>query len=192
MEISSFATIATLVVSGLYPDASESLLQLLSKSMTERYTRLLYWKHHDKKLRADRRFDGRPYDVLVQTQPKSTSSTILERPQRQNSIENITTSSSKPEASKVSVGTTLISGSVPSITAFHHVIPPAEGEAMVQRQAPASSVGRSGVKFPSPPRFENGEDKKPCPFCRKIFTKVNYEDAKWWRWVAAFISLHWR
>jgi hypothetical protein len=61
-EVATFEALATLKVNGLYPDASEILRQRLSKSMTHRYTKLLYWRSHDEKLRADRHRQGQPGD----------------------------------------------------------------------------------------------------------------------------------
>jgi hypothetical protein len=43
-DLISFETAALLAVENLYPEAAESLHRQLSKSMTDRYARLLYWK----------------------------------------------------------------------------------------------------------------------------------------------------
>ncbi|KAF2801990.1 uncharacterized protein BDZ99DRAFT_577208 [Mytilinidion resinicola] len=176
-EISSFEVKTMLAVNGLYPEASESLRQHLSKSMMKRYTRLLYWKFHDKKLRADRRRDGQPRH----TQPRSTPSHAMEPPQRLRSMEDSASALPKPEESKVSKGTTFLSGTVPSNAGSNLVIPPAEGEMPVLSRARASTVLRSGAKFPEPPQFKGEEDRKPCHLCRKIFSKADFEDEFWWR-----------
>lgn len=175
-KISSFEAIATLAINGLYPEASESLRQRLNKSMTERYCRLLYWKFHDKKLRADRRRDN-----LVQTQPKVPPSSAIEQPQRQNPMNKITSDPFKPVMSKVSMGTTFLSETIPSNTGSNLIMLPAEGEISARRPASASSVPKSGAQFPSPPQFEDGEDRKPCPLCRKTFTEIDFGDVRWWR-----------
>jgi hypothetical protein len=179
-EISSFEMKAMLTVNGLYPEASESLRHRMGKSMTEQYTRLLYWKFHDQKLRADRRRDGQPRDDRWQTQPKSTPSSSIEPAQRRRLMKDDALTLSKPEASRVSKAITFLSETVPSNTGSNLIMPPAEGEMPVRRRASASTVLRSGAKFPSSPQFEGEEDRKPCPLCRKIFSKADFGDVSWW------------
>ena len=179
-EISSFEMKAMLTVNGLYPKASESLRNRLGKSMTKQYTRLLYWKFHDQKLRADRRRDRQPREDRWQTQVKSAPSSSVEAAQRQRSMKDDPSTSPNPEASRVSKSITFLSETVPSNMGSNLILPPAEGEIPVRRRASASTVLKSGAKFPSPPQFEGDEDQKPCPFCRKIFSKADFGDVNWW------------
>ncbi|KAH8124661.1 hypothetical protein LI328DRAFT_166998 [Trichoderma asperelloides] len=39
----------------------------------------------------------------------------------------------------------------------------------------------SVTSFPSPPQFEDGEDEKPCPLCRRMFPKAKFNNVLWWR-----------
>ncbi|UPK96915.1 hypothetical protein LCI18_007850 [Fusarium solani-melongenae] len=180
-EVSSYEARATLAVNGLYPEASHNLRRHLSKSMTQRYTKLLYWQSHDKKLRADCRRDKQRRDDSNQPQrepsPLPTKASSLPRqPARDEDP-----APPKPGASRAGVGTSVLSGTQASELGFRITIPPAEAKMPARKRAGASTVLETGAKFPSPPRFEDGEDRKPCPLCRKIFLKDDFTDNKWWR-----------
>jgi len=178
-EISPFETRAMVLINGLYPDASESIRQRLRKSMTERYTRLLYWKFHNKKLGANRHRDMQSRDDLSKAQPTPTPAT--ERLQRHQSIKNDSSATPMPEASRVSKGTTFLSGTIPSNAGSQLIMPPSEGELPVRRRAGTPTVRNSRAKFPPPPKFEGGEYSKACPLCRKKFTKAEFGDILWWK-----------
>jgi hypothetical protein len=62
-------------------------------------------------------------------------------------------------------------------------MPSAKVNIPVRERAVSSTVLDTGAQYPSPPKFEDGEDRKPCPFCRKIFFKDDFMDNKWWRQV---------
>ncbi|KAK2746950.1 hypothetical protein FQN57_002522 [Myotisia sp. PD_48] len=60
------------------------------------------------------------------------------------------------------------------------ILAPVEGGMPIRKRAVASTVLRSKVNFPSPPEFKGEEDRKPCPFCRKIFSRPDFGDIEWW------------
>ncbi|KAM7185092.1 hypothetical protein V8F33_012601 [Rhypophila sp. PSN 637] len=133
-----------------------------SESMTQRYTKLLYWQSHDKKLRADYRRDKQRRDDPI-------------LPERRDPAPP------KSGASRVSAGTSLLSETVASELESRLTIPSAEAKMPARKRAGATTVLETGAKFPSPPKFKDAEDRKPCPLCRKIFLKDDFADNKWWR-----------
>jgi hypothetical protein len=169
--LNTFETAALLVVKSLYPDAAESLHRQLSKSMTDRYVRLLYWKSHDKKLRTD----GRLY---VQSQPIS-SQTALPTPLEAAPRTFVSPGSGQAGPAlrqRYIRGQQPVSETEPS-TAFcparitHLPKQPREG---------ASSVQINKVEYPRPPKLKDNEQAS-CEFCRKIHSKEQYDDTDWWR-----------
>ncbi|KAL6838094.1 hypothetical protein V8C40DRAFT_231591 [Trichoderma camerunense] len=179
-EVSSFETKAILAVNVLYPEASESLRKYLGKSMTQRHTKLLYWRSHEKKLRTDRRRDEKSRDESAQSRRESSPLPIKESLPQPSAIDR-NPISPKTEPSRVSIGTSALSGTLASDLGSRFAIPIAEAKIPSLRRAGASTVLESTAKFPSPPQFEDGEVQKPCPLCQKIFPKVNYTDNVWWR-----------
>lgn len=177
--VARFETRAILAVNGLYPDASEILHQRLSKSMTGRYIRLLYWRSRDKKLRTGRR-QTQPHDDCAQTK-LSTQPVSADEPlqQQHGFMEN----QLKPENGRVTGDTSWLSGTIPSNTGSHLVLPPATSLTSQPRQFTATGVLNSRAKFPPPPKIEDGEDRKPCPFCRKLLSRGDIADVGRWRLV---------
>ncbi|KAL8349221.1 hypothetical protein RB598_004872 [Gaeumannomyces tritici] len=176
-EIAPFETLAMLAVKHLYPDSTDSTRRLLGKAMTDLYARLLYWKYHDRKLRLDRRREARvpaQREVFPQGPPAAPH-------QSRMPTKSEISSPSKPEESRVSLGTDLLSDTIPSNPASHVVIPFYESNVPIRRRAGASTVLGSKARFPKPPKLQGGESSLPCPLCRKIFPGTSFEDVVWWR-----------
>lgn len=182
-EISSYEARATLAVNGLYPEAPDSLRRCLSKSMTQRYTKLLYWQSHDKKLRADCRYDKQRRDDPIgpsrEPLPLPLPAKAPSLPRQPARDED--PAPPKPGASRVGAGTSFLSETWASELGSRFTIPPAEAKMPARKRASASTILETGAKFPSPPKFEDGEDRKPCPLCRKVFLQDDFTDNKWWR-----------
>lgn len=178
-EVFSYKTKATRAVNGLYPEASDSLRRYLSKSMTQMYTRLLYWKSHDKKLRADCRRDKQRRDDPIQPPREMSPLSLPMHPARDKDQ-----APPKLGTSSVSAGISFLSGTKASELGSRYTIPPAEAEMPARKRAGAFTALDTKAKFPSPPKFENEEDQKPCPLCRKIFLKDDFADNEWWRQVS--------
>ncbi|KAJ4025761.1 hypothetical protein NW752_003237 [Fusarium irregulare] len=180
-EVSSYEVKATLAVNGLYPEAPESLRRYLSKWMAHRYMKLLYWRSHDRKLRADSRSDRQQRQNLkqVQLQPAPLNKRASSLPRQL--VQDEDPVRPKASGSKVSGGTSFLSGTRASELGSQIIIPTVEAKMPYRERAIASTVLEIGAKFPSPPKFEDGEERKPCPFCRKIFLKDDFVDNKWWR-----------
>lgn len=181
-EVYSFEAKAIFAVEMLYPEASETLRRHLSKSMAHRYAKLFYWKSHDKKLRADRRrnCNAKRGEDPLQAQREPTPP-LAKGSSHQQPLKDGNRTPQKPEPSRVSVGTSFLSGTFASDPGSRLTAPTMEAKMPVRRQVGASTVLVSGARFPSPPEFEDGEDRKPCPFCRKVFLKVDFTDTVWWR-----------
>ncbi|KAL8294674.1 hypothetical protein RB597_007721 [Gaeumannomyces tritici] len=176
-EIAPFETLAMLAVKHLYPDSTDSIRRLLGKAMTDLYARLLYWKYHDRKLRLDRRREARvpaQREVFPQGPPAAPH-------QSRTPTKSEISSPSKPEESRVSLGTDLLSDTIPSNPASHVVIPFYESNVPIRRRAGASTVLGSKARFPKPPKLQGGESSLPCPLCRKIFPGTSFDDIVWWR-----------
>lgn len=168
--ISSFEITAMLALRSLYPKASEELRWHLCRSMTKRFTRLLYWKHHDNKLRADRRRTGRPHQDHTSTQETPKAQPVTRLPHEPPRIKTDITSSNNPMEDRVPVHTEIRSDTDPSNWGSRYIIPPVD-EVPIQRQGTTSTVLRSGAKFPSPPEFDEEDNSKPCFLCRKLLLK---------------------
>lgn len=181
IEASSFEIKARLTVNVLYPEASGSLRKYLSKSMTKRHMKLLYWRSQEKKLRTDRRRDEKSRDESAQSRRESSPLPTKESLPQSLAIDR-NPISPQPEPSRVSIGTSAPSGALPSDLGSRFTIPTVEAKIPSTRRAGgASTVLDSTAKFPSPPQFEDGEVEKPCPLCGEIFLKANYTDKVWWR-----------
>ncbi|EJT72233.1 hypothetical protein GGTG_09099 [Gaeumannomyces tritici R3-111a-1] len=176
-EIAPFETLAMLTVKHLYPDSTDSIRRLLGKAMTDRYARLLYWKYHDRKLRLDRR---REASVPVQREvfPQRPPATLY---RSQTPTKSEISRPPKPEESQVSLGTDLLSDTIPSNPASHVVIPFYESNVPVRRRAGASTVLGTKARFPKPPKLQGGGSSLPCPLCRKMFPGTSFDDVVWWR-----------
>ncbi|KAN0076637.1 hypothetical protein V8E54_006779 [Elaphomyces granulatus] len=169
--LNTFETAALLMVKSLYPDAAESLHRQLSKSMTDRYARLLYWKSHDKKMRTDSR-------LYAQSQPIS-SQTALPTPLEAAPRTFVSPGSGQAGPAlrqRYIRGQQPVSETEPS-TAFCQArithLPKRPGEG-------ASSVQINKVEYPRPPKLKDNEQAS-CEFCRKIHSKEQYDDTDWWR-----------
>ncbi|KAJ4136564.1 hypothetical protein NW768_004181 [Fusarium equiseti] len=180
-EVSSYEARAIIAVNGLYPDAPDSLRRYLSKWMTHRYMKLLYWQSHDKKLRTDSRKIRQQEENVTQLplQPSPSIAKASSLPQRP--IQDEEPVPPKTSGSKVSAGTSFLSGTRASELGPQFITPTAETKMPARERAVASTVLETGAKFPGPPNFEDGEDQKPCPLCRKLFLKDDFIDSRWWR-----------
>ncbi|RTE81983.1 hypothetical protein BHE90_003557 [Fusarium euwallaceae] len=176
-EISSFETKAMLAVNALYPDAPESLRQHLSKSMVHRYTKLLYWKSHDRKLRADNRPLGHSRKLYIDRTPSPLPLKAV--PQQQTAIGG---SDTRPElvARPGSAGISLLSDTFASDPVSRFTLLPKPVEPVKQR-AGATTVLETGALFPKPPKFDDGDETAPCPLCRKVFQGGDFTNDVWWK-----------
>ncbi|KAI1132822.1 hypothetical protein F5Y10DRAFT_291785 [Nemania abortiva] len=172
-EISPFEVKAILAVKALYPMASHSIRERICKSMTRRYTRLLYWKAHDKKLCVGNNHQR-------QMPLESTHVTSNQPVQQHRSRKEYDSDSTNPKASKIPQPGTLLSETIPLTTGYNPRKRPVGGATPVRKRARVSTVLGSKAQFPSPPQFEDGEDRKPCPLCQELFFKANFEDIGWW------------
>ncbi|RMJ08757.1 hypothetical protein CDV36_011612 [Fusarium kuroshium] len=178
-EISSFETKAMLAVNALYPDANESLRQHLSKSMVHRYTKLLYWKSHDKKLRADNRPLRHSRELHIDRTPSPLPLKAV--PQQQTALSGSDTRP-EPVARPGSAGISFLSDTFASdpISRFSLLPKPIEP---VRREAGATTVLETGAIFPKPPKFDEGDDTAPCPLCRRVFQGSDFANDVWWKYV---------
>lgn len=166
IEVSSFEIKAKLAVNILYPEAFESLRKYLSKSMTKRHMKLLYWRSEEKKLRTDRCRDEQSRDKSVQSRRESSPLPTKESVPQPSAIDQ-TPILLKPEPSRVSIRTSPLSGTLALDLASRFTIPTAEAQIPSPKRAGASTVLESTAKSPSPLQFEDGEVQKPCPLCQK-------------------------
>ncbi|KAK7718128.1 hypothetical protein SLS63_010513 [Diaporthe eres] len=184
-DVAPFEALATNVVESLYADASGILHERLSKSMTQRYTRLLYWRSHDKKLRVDRRRWDRSPDSSVKEELNTTNArdASAAESQHQQQRSNMSSALDHPDSETIRRGTDLsrISETIPSNTGSHLALPPAEGQMQRTGRGTGTTVLRSGAKFPPAPELEPGEEHKACIYCRRNIPKDSLEDAKLWR-----------
>lgn len=177
-QIFSFEAKAALAVKVLYPKARDSLRQHLSKSMVHRYTKLLYWQSHDKKLRTDHR-RLRPSREMQRERTPAPPPLNAVLPQ-QAVKDGSDTSRPKPPARRSSIAFSFPSETFASDPASHPSMPPKTIEPARQR-AGATTVLETGAQFPKPPRFEDEDETMPCPLCRKLFTRHDFANDVWWK-----------
>lgn len=178
VEISSFETKAALAIKALYPNARESLRQHLSKSMVHRYTKLLYWQSHDKKLRADHRRLRPSRELQIERTPAPLP--LQSVPPQQAVKDGSDTTRPKPVARRGSIGFSFLSETFASDPASHPSMPPKAIEP-ARRRAGATTVLETGAQFPKPPRFEDEDETAPCPLCRKVFPRHDFANDVWWK-----------
>lgn len=179
-EVSFFETKAIFAVNRLYPNACESLRRHLSRSMTQRHMRLLYWQSHDKKLRMDRRRHRNNQNDLEQTRRESQHEPPPSRVSLiRNSAMETDVGPPKPNAAEIHLSNT--EASHPNSRFDLHAI---GAKVPAPRPCGASTFVNSPAKFPRPPVFNNEEDSKPCPFCQKKVSKedcTNDINGRWWK-----------
>lgn len=168
-DLDSFETAALLAVENIYPDATKSLHRQLSRSMTDRYARLLYWKSHEKKLRTDRH----PY---AQSQPISPPSGLLKT----------TPKASIPLDGQTGIGIqrklpTVVSETEPSTATYQ--VPVDLNKLHLPRplRGGASSIQINKAEYPCPPKLGENENLASCTFCHRKHDREQYEDTNWWR-----------
>ncbi|KAF4964967.1 hypothetical protein FSARC_7145 [Fusarium sarcochroum] len=176
-QISPFEIRAWLTINSLHPRAQQELRKHLSKLMTHTHTRLLYWQSHDYKLRADRRRRSKKRQDPTLQEPASRPiiGSSHQRPQP-----NMFQGASKSMEHNKSLSGTHASELRSQISGPPANVPP-EVTLPISSRAGASTVVGGGAKFPDPPVFEEGEDLKRCPLCRKIFARADFENSLWWK-----------
>lgn len=179
-EAYSFNFKAMLAVDCLYRRAPIGLRRYLSQLMTQIHMRFLYWQSHDKKLRKDRRFDRNFQDGSTQIQQDSPL-LLAKRLSPEPSVIDRKQALRESEGNNTPVSTSALSETLPSDLDSGFTIPAAEAEMPSPRRVGASTILGSRAKFPDPPKFENGEALRPCPLCRKNFSKAEFSDSTWWK-----------
>ncbi|KAF3019284.1 hypothetical protein E8E14_007510 [Neopestalotiopsis sp. 37M] len=174
-EVSSFEAKAIFAVHASYPRTQEYLHRILSKSMTQRYTKLLYLTTHDKKLRADRRrVKSRSDSSDVQKEPLSLGAQPLGANENQTS--KTLAQNHFPQS------TSRMSATIPSEPNIHPKAKMIEDKGPDRSRDRAFTVRQTNAKFPSPPQFDDEDGlQKPCPFCWKRLEKEQFSNTVYWR-----------
>lgn len=184
-DVAPFEALASNVVGGLYADASGILRERLSKSMTHRYTRLLYWSSHDKKLGLDRRRWEKAPDSGVKEKLNTTDTTHATATKSQQQQQEFHVSShldqANYETSRSGRGLSRIPETIPLNTRSHLAVPLAEGQMHRTGRGTGTTVLKSGAKFPPAPKLEPGEEQKTCIYCRKDLSVRTLHNAMLWR-----------
>ncbi|KLU89428.1 hypothetical protein MAPG_08399 [Magnaporthiopsis poae ATCC 64411] len=167
VQLNDFEMLALLAVQRLYPDAAPSLHRRLSRHMVDTHMRLLYWKSHKEKLEADRGGHSRQ-----DPQPKPKPLRIVSNPEPSiHKLLGETGERPAPVALSETEATTVPSHAPAPIQRQH-------GNVKETRHGAPTTVLNTPVKFPPPPKAEDGNK---CWYCLKVHLAEEYEDGTWWK-----------
>lgn len=182
-EVAAFERVAMITINGLYPNASSTIRQRLILSMTQQYTRLLYWSFHDKKLRFDSR--GQSQSVGEHSGSQLDQPHVQRDKQESQQQHHVAINLPKaPRLGGVEIRNefSILSDTNPSLPGSR-LVPPriADMTSRQRRSAATTTVPPKGFNYPRPPKAEQLESHKPCPYCRKLFPSSDFADDAWWR-----------
>ncbi|KAG4444052.1 hypothetical protein IFR05_000512 [Cadophora sp. M221] len=167
-----------------FPKAEEELIMKLTKSIVFRRHRLMYQRHHYKKLSYDRQ----PSSAEVTQLPDSKPITTKSEGQQQQSRSKTSLLKEKKDKDKYfdhpgdDQKTERVSSTNPTL--FRKDCFDQQGDDKGERPAPTVfSVGSSWVgkiEYPMAPKSEGTSTHAVCQFCFQELQVVGNEDPKWW------------
>ncbi|KAF2176066.1 hypothetical protein K469DRAFT_700459 [Zopfia rhizophila CBS 207.26] len=158
--------LALLIVENLYPNAADSLRRQLSRSMVDRYAKLQYWRSHETKLKTDRRAEPQTKGKAPEKPPSEPKPIGPAPPADLYDNQN----PAYEENSTIDSGTLASTPAEDSNKTYN-----------ASQSSDGSSVLLLKAEYPSPPKLADVEEQGPCPFCRKIHWRDQYENDGWWK-----------
>ncbi|KAH0532089.1 hypothetical protein TsFJ059_000827 [Trichoderma semiorbis] len=171
LDLSLFAFLCANAVQALYPGAHQSLKDYLSKSMTDRYARMLFLGSRHKKLetRRERRIGLSPIHEVPNGETQSSDPVIQLAVMPKNPIlANILRPPSAPSLSDLS--------SVNMYQIRNRLRPPDEASTRFHK---TSSIQVNQGNYPRLPTTENGSSIFTCHWCSELLSKKTLSESEW-------------
>ncbi|KAI1124663.1 hypothetical protein F5Y10DRAFT_284886 [Nemania abortiva] len=172
-DIIQFRKMATLALRNLYRNAPEDLLWLLSKSMVDRYVKLLYWQSHDKKLRND----SQPAKILVDeaglTRAKSSPEIRPKHERCSDDEPQVPSAIPQPQRKASNTEPPILSSRTPT-----ELLEARERPSIKDDTASSALINKIDYSTTKP---RHDEDHSKCLFCMKILTEDILESTSNWR-----------
>ncbi|PKK52810.1 hypothetical protein CI102_1787 [Trichoderma harzianum] len=171
LDLSLFAFLCANAVQALYPGAHQSLKDYLSKSMTDRYARMLFFGSRHKKLetRRERRIGLAPIHEVPnsETQPSNPIIQLAVMP-KNPVLANILRPPSAPSLSDLS--------SVNMYQIRNRLRPPDEASTRFHK---TSSIQVNQGNYPRLPATEKGSSIFTCYWCSELLSKKTLSESEW-------------
>ncbi|KAL6836583.1 hypothetical protein J3E69DRAFT_32659 [Trichoderma sp. SZMC 28015] len=171
LDLSLFAFLCANAVQALYPGAHQSLKDYLSKSMTDRYARMLFFGSRHKKLetRRERRIGLAPIHEVPnsETQPSNPVIQLAVMP-KNPVLANILRLPSAPSLSDLS--------SVNMYQIRNRLRPPDEASTRFHK---TSSIQVNQGNYPRLPATEKGSSIFTCYWCSELLSKKTLSESEW-------------
>ncbi|KAL7937887.1 hypothetical protein V8C35DRAFT_319942 [Trichoderma chlorosporum] len=171
LDLSSFASLCANAVQTLYPGAHQSLKDYLSKSMTERYARMLFLGSRHKKLET-RRGLGTALSPIHETPKKerqTSDNTIrLAMMPKNSGLASISRPPPLPSQSDLS--------SVNVYQIRNRLRPPDEASTKFHKTL---SIQVNQGNYPRPPVTNQGSNIFTCPWCSELLIKKTLSESQW-------------
>ncbi|KAF3072631.1 hypothetical protein CFAM422_005299 [Trichoderma lentiforme] len=171
LDLSLFAFLCANAVQALYPGAHQSLKDYLSKSMTDRYARMLFFGSRHKKLetRRERRIGLAPIHEVpnTETQPSNPVIQLAVMP-KNPALANILRPPSAPSLSDLS--------SVNMYQIRNRLRPPDEASTRFHK---TSSIQVNQGNYPRLPTTEKGSSIFTCYWCSELLSKKTLSESEW-------------
>ncbi|QYS93715.1 FHA domain-containing protein [Trichoderma simmonsii] len=171
LDLSLFAFLCANAVQALYPGAHQSLKDYLSKSMTDRYARMLFFGSRHKKLgtRRERRTGLPPIHEVPNTETQSSNPVIQLAVMPKNPVlANILRPSTAPSLSDLS--------SVNMYQIRNRLRPPDEASTRFHK---TSSIQVNQGNYPRLPATEKGSSIFTCYWCSELLSKKTLSESEW-------------
>lgn len=175
LDLSLFAFLCANAVQALYPGAHQSLKDYLSKSMTDRYARMLFFGSRHKKLetRRERRIGLAPIHEVPNSETQPSNPVIQLAVMPKNPVfANILRPPSAPSLSDLS--------SVNMYQIRNRLRPPDEASTRFHK---TSSIQVNQGNYPRLPATEKGSSIFTCYWCSELLSKKTLSESEW-RYVA--------
>ncbi|KAK1763246.1 hypothetical protein QBC33DRAFT_248359 [Phialemonium atrogriseum] len=184
-----FGDIVWLILKYKFPKANEGLIEKLTKSIVFRRHRLLYQRHHYKKLSYVR------FQSTSQTeQPPDSSVPIAVGGEQQHQEKQQPSSQAdldgrrkrwgkRPDCMGEGTETEFLSNTNPTLFVRDRF----DRQDDIRDKRPAPTVVTSGsswvgkIVYPCAPKAEGASSHTTCPFCFQELRVVDNEEPKWWK-----------
>ncbi|KAL6795426.1 hypothetical protein J3E68DRAFT_450387 [Trichoderma sp. SZMC 28012] len=171
LDLSLFAFLCANAVQALYPGAHQSLKDYLSRSMTDRYARMLFFGFRHKKLetRRERRIGLAPIHEVpnAETQPSNPVIQLAVMP-KNPVLANVLRPPSAPSLSDLS--------SVNMYQIRNRLRPPDEASTRFHK---TSSIQVNQGNYPRLPTTEKGSSIFTCYWCSELLSKKTLSESEW-------------
>ncbi|KAL5086064.1 hypothetical protein Trisim1_009691 [Trichoderma cf. simile WF8] len=171
LDLSLFGFLCANAVQALYPGAHQSLKDYLSKSMTDRYARMLFLGSRHKKLetRRERRIGLSPIHEVPNGETQSSDPVIQLAVMPKNpNLANILRPPSAPSLSDLS--------SVNMYQIRNRLRPPDEASTRFHK---TSSIQVNQGNYPRLPTTEKGSSIFTCHWCSELLSKTTLSESEW-------------